>query len=85
MKVGLHAEKIGELERSGIYYDRACNELHDNVACYHLARSLQKKRAPNRSIAPYLSKACKLYDSACKLAVVYQNTNKQPDIPLEPK
>ncbi len=85
MKAGLHAEKIGELERSGIYYDRACNELHDNVACYHLARSLQKKRAPNRSIVPYLSKACKLYDSACKLAVVYQNTNKQPDIPLEPK
>jgi tetratricopeptide (TPR) repeat protein len=85
MKAGLHAEKSGELDRSGIYYDRACNELHDNVACYHLARNLQKKRAPNRSIAPYLSKACKLYNSACKLASVYQNTNKQPDIPLEPK
>lgn len=85
MKAGLHLERSGDLARSEIYYDKACNEFHDNVGCYHFARSLKMKRAPNRSIAPYLSKACKLYDSACKLAVVYKNSNKQPEIPFEPK
>lgn len=85
LKAGLHAEKKGELERSGNYFDRACNQFHDNVGCYHLARNLQLKRMPNKDIVPYLNKACKLYNSACKLATVYRSSNKQPAIPTEPK
>lgn len=84
-KAGLLFEKSKDLERSGEYFERSCNQFQDNVGCYHLARNLQKKQAPNKAIAPYLSKACKLYDSACKLATVYQTTNKQPDIPDEPE
>ncbi len=85
LKAGLHTEKSGELERSGNYFDRACNQFNDNVGCYHLARNLQLKRMPNKDIVPYLNRACKLYDSACKLATVYRTSNKQPPIPAEPK
>ncbi|MES2528880.1 MAG: hypothetical protein V4598_17470 [Bdellovibrionota bacterium] len=85
MKAGLQVEKIGELERSGNYFDRGCNQLNDNVACYHLARNFQVKRKPNQEIVPYLNKACKLYSSACKLANVYRTSNKQPAIPAEPQ
>lgn len=85
LKAGLAFEKTNLREKAEAYFQKSCDQYHDNVGCYHLARSLQLKKAPNRSIAPYLDKACKLYDSACKLASVYQTTNKQPEIPLEPK
>ena len=85
LKAGLLFDKSKDLVRSGEYFERSCNQFEDNVGCYHLARNLQKKQAPNKAIAPYLTKACKLYGSACKLADVYLTTNKQPDIPDEPE
>jgi tetratricopeptide (TPR) repeat protein len=84
LKAGLHAEKNGQHERSGNYFERSCNELNETSGCYHLARNMQQKHASNKEIAPYLNRACKLYPSACKLASIYQNTNKQPPIPPEP-
>ncbi len=84
LKAGLHSETVGQLDRSGNFFDRACNQFNDNVGCYHLARNLQKKRKSNKEIAPYLTKACQNYPSACKLATVYRTTNRQPTIPLEP-
>lgn len=85
LKAGLISETSGQVEKSGDYFDRSCNQFQDNVGCYHLARNLRRKNAPNRSIATYLSKACKLFSSACQLASTYQKSNKQPEIPLEPK
>lgn len=83
-KAGLILEKNGQIENSGGFYDRSCNQLMDNVGCYHLARNLRAKNAPNRSIATYLTKACASVSSACKLAALYQKSNKQPEIPIEP-
>lgn len=84
-KAGKIIEKIGKAENAGGFYERSCNEYQDNEGCYHLARALRSKNAPNRSIAAYLSKACKVFNNACKLANVYQRSNKQPEIPFEPK
>lgn len=85
LKAGLQSETSGQIERAGNFYDRACNQFRDNVGCYHLARNMQQKRKPNKDIAPYLTKACQNYPTACKLAKVYATTDKQPEIPLEPK
>lgn len=85
LKAGLVFDKSKDLVKSGEYFELSCNQFQDNVGCYHLARNLQKKQAPNRTIAPYLTKACKAYGTACKLATVYGTTNMQPDIPDEPE
>lgn len=85
LKAGLIIEKSGDLAAAESFFDRSCNQYRDNLGCYHMARNLRNRSASNKTIAPYLTRACRSYRAACKLASTYRSTNKQPEIPLEPK